>query len=98
MQFGLVFNRYLDLTDAVRAGARVAAVSRSVPSPDNTAKAAVRNAATGLDQSKLDVQVNSNWQPGSDVTVSGSYPYSLTIFGIPVHSGSLTSQTTERVE
>jgi hypothetical protein len=94
----LTFNNYLNLTDAVRAGARVAAVSRSATDPTNTAKAAVRNAAGGLTQSQLDVQVNSNWQAGSDVTVAGSYPYTLSIFGIPVYSGSLTSTTTERVE
>lgn len=98
MQLGLTFNNYLDLTDAVRSGARVAAVSRSVPDPNGASESAVRRAANGLTQTKLVVTVNSTWQPGSDVTVTGSYPYTLTIFGIPVHSGSLTSSTTERVE
>jgi hypothetical protein len=32
------------------------------------------------------------------VTVSATYPYTLSIFGIAVTSGSLTSSTTERVE
>jgi Flp pilus assembly protein TadG len=98
VQLGLTFNNYLDLTDAVRAGARVAAVSRSVPDPNTAAASAIRRAANGLTQQKLDVTVDSTWQPGADVTVTGKYPYTLTIFGIPVHSGSLTSSTTERVE
>ncbi len=33
IQFGIVFNHYLTLTDAVRAGARQAAVSRTLPRP-----------------------------------------------------------------
>ncbi len=33
IQFGIVFNHYMTLTDAVRAGARQAAVSRTLPEP-----------------------------------------------------------------
>ncbi len=33
IQFGILFNHYLTLTDAVRAGARQAAVSRTLPEP-----------------------------------------------------------------
>lgn len=98
VQLGLTFNNYLNLTDAVRAGARTAAVSRSLTDPAAAAKAAVHNAAGGMTQSKLDVDVQSSWQAGRDVTVTGSYPYEISIFGLPVYKGSLTSTTTERVE
>jgi Flp pilus assembly protein TadG len=98
VQFGITYNHYVDLTDAVRSGARVAAVSRAVADPGTAAESAVRDAANGLTQSSLDVQVDSDWQPGSDVTVTGSYPYTLTIFGLQLYSGSLKSKTTERVE
>jgi hypothetical protein len=58
----------------------------------------VRNAAGGLDQSTFVPTVSSGWNPGDDVTVSATYPYSISLFGLVVASGNLTSTTTERVE
>jgi Flp pilus assembly protein TadG len=98
VQFGILFNNYLTLTDAVRAGAREAAVVRDSADPAGAATAAVRSSASSLDQSHLAVGVTSGWQPGSDVTVTASYPYAVSLLGWVVASGSLTSQTTERVE
>jgi Flp pilus assembly protein TadG len=97
-QFGITFNRYLALTDAVRAGARAAAVSRHAEDPAGTAEARVREAAANLDQADLSVTVTSSWETGDDVVVSASYPYSINLLGVVVASGDLTSQTTERVE
>ena len=99
IQFGMAFKDYLSLTDAVRAGARKAAVSRNVSDPVGTTRTAVRNAASDLDQSKLpNPDVASSWQPGTDVKVSAQYPFRINLFGIPVVTGNLKSSTTERVE
>ena len=98
VQFGIVFNNYVTLTDAVRAGARTAVVSREATDPAGTATAALRASATNLNQSKLAVSVSSSWAPGSTVTVTATYPYSVSLLGWVVHAGSLTSTTTERVE
>jgi Flp pilus assembly protein TadG len=98
IQFGIVFNQYLTLTDAVRAGARKAAVSRQASNPSAAAQSAVKGAAGDLDQSKLSITVTSSWQPGSDVTVGATYPYSINLLGMVVKSGALSSSTTERVE
>lgn len=98
LQLGVVFNNYLTLTDAVRAGARQAAVGRSVADPVGSVVSRVRTSAAGLDQTKLSVSVTSPWTQGSNVTVSASYPYSVNLLGLVVRSGSLTSVTTERVE
>ena len=98
IQFGIVYKDQLALTDAVRVGARQAAVSREMPDPPATAEAALRSAADHLDQSNLNVSVTSSWVQGEDVTVSANYPYDISIFGLVVKSGSLTSETTERVE
>jgi Flp pilus assembly protein TadG len=98
VQFGITFNNYLTLTDAARAGARRAAVSRQVPDPVEAAVSAVRTSATDLNQDNLQVSVTSSWTPGSDVTVTATYPYSINLMGIVVHSGELSSSTTERVE
>ena len=98
VQFGITFNHYLTLTDSVRAGARKAAVSREVSDPVGAAVAQVRASASDLKQSNLSVTVSSSWAPGGDVTVTAKYPYSINIMGIVVHSGQLSSSTTERVE
>ena len=99
MQFGITFKDYLSLTDAVRAGARKAAVSRNASNPVGVTRTAVRNAATDLDASKLpDPVVVSTWKAGTEVKVSAQYPYHIELFGIPVISGDLKSTMTERVE
>lgn len=99
-EFGIAFNNYVTLTDATRVGARKATVSRFLGDNGASAVAAARNAAPGLDSKKLVVTATStNWTtPGSDVTVTASYPYSIDILGWVVKSGNLTSTTHERLE
>jgi len=98
IQFGIVFNNYITVTDAVRAGARKGAVGRHIQNPDAAVVQSVRDAATDLRQSDLNVSVTSSWLHGEDVTVTGSYPYSISLLGLVVKSGRLTSTTKERVE
>jgi Flp pilus assembly protein TadG len=100
VQFGIVFHNYVTLTDAVRAGSRQAAVGRHLSDPEGAAEERVRDSAANLDQAKLvvDVQAPAVWQPGEDVTVEATYPYSINLLGMVVASGDLTSKTTERVE
>jgi Flp pilus assembly protein TadG len=100
IQFGLVFNNYLTLTDAVRAGARKAAVGRKLPDPPGSAKQAVRDAATDLKQSDLNVNVTVNpaWSAGAEATVTADYPYAISLLGLVVKSGRMHSTTKERVE
>jgi Flp pilus assembly protein TadG len=101
IQFGIVFNHYLDLTDAVRAGARIAAVSRQTNDPlgpDGVATAAVIKSAGDITIDPKQVSVDSTWNPGEEVTVQAAYPYRINLFGWVVASGDLHSTTTERVE
>lgn len=98
IQFGIVFNNYVTLTDATRAGARKAAVGRQLANPQGTTVTAVRNSATDLNQSDLSVSVSSTWAAGSDVSVTASYPYSISLLGMVVKSGRISSTTRERVE
>jgi Flp pilus assembly protein TadG len=101
-QFGIVYNNWVTLTDAARAGARQAAVSRGLADPNATAVARVKASATDLDQSKLSVSVTPatgpGWTQGADTTVQATYPYSINIMGITVVSGNLKASTTERIE
>jgi Flp pilus assembly protein TadG len=100
VQFGIAFMHSVTLTDAVRAGARKAAVSRTATDPAQTTKNAVLGAASDLDASTLSprISVSSTWQPGDNVTVNATYPYKISLLGIVVASGDLHSTTTERVE
>jgi len=100
VQFGIAFNNYVTLTDAVRAGARKAAVSRNTIDPPGTCKATILNAADNLDRSILEptIRCDSSWDPGRDVEVHEDYPYSINLLGWTVYSGRLNSTTKERVE
>jgi Flp pilus assembly protein TadG len=102
LQFGIVFNNYIQVTAAAREGARKAAVSRGLGASGakSAAVTAAKGAAPGLDQSKLTVTFpnNPSFTAGTDVVVQVTYPYSINILGKVVGSGNLTSSTTMRVE
>jgi len=100
IQFGIVFNNYITLTDAVRAGARKGAVGRHLSDPSGAVETTVRDAATDLNQSDLIVNVDPDpdWTANAEVTVNATYPYRISLLGIPVMSGRLSSTTKERVE
>jgi Flp pilus assembly protein TadG len=101
IQFGIVFNNYVTLTDAVRAGARKAAVSRNLGAASAVAatQLAVRDSAADLDKTKLpDATVSGTFQHADPVTVCAQYPYSINLIGLVVASGNLKSCTKERVE
>jgi Flp pilus assembly protein TadG len=97
IQFGVTFNHYLTLTDAVRAGARKGAVSRHEKDPVGVTVDQVRRAATDLKPADLQVAVLSSWDAGDEVEVSASYPYSIKVLGMTIKSGRMNSKTTERV-
>ena len=100
VQFGVAFNNYVTLTDAVRAGARKAAVSRNSSDPAGACRAAVVAARGSLDQTELesDLSCTSSWAPGAEVTVHASYKFDIKLLDWSVHSGRLNSTMKERVE
>lgn len=102
IQFGLTLRNYVTLTDAVRAGARTAAVSRLLqPGARTTAiDQKIQSASSDLSPSiaSSDITITSTWQYGDDVSVTATYPYSISLFGVVIASGNLSSTTTERVE
>jgi Flp pilus assembly protein TadG len=106
IQFGIIWNNYVTLTDAVRAGARKAVVSKD----EASAEAAVRHSAGNLNGAtncpRLCPTVTSSWISGSDVTVSATYEPDLSVlgdalrfFGVDLEKiVLLKAETTERVE
>jgi Flp pilus assembly protein TadG len=100
IQFGRLYNSNETITNATRAGARVAAVSRTASDPVGATIQAVKNSAPNLDLSQVTVTVTPAppWPQGSSVTVTATYPYSINLLGMVVKSGMLSSSTKERVE
>lgn len=107
-QVGIAYSHYMALTDAVRAGSRQGAVSR-LTDPASAAEARVRQAASGsLDSAAggplavtvtfKDLGGGTQVVQGGDITVRATYPYEINLLGLVVKSGTLTSETTERVE
>lgn len=99
-QFGIAFNNYLTLTDAARAASRKGAVSRTVSNPANVCESAGYAAGGSLKNPKTDFKVtcSSSWLPGTDLTVTATYPYSIKLLNWVVAGGQLTSTMKERIE
>lgn len=100
VQFGIVWNNYVTVTDAARAGVRKAAVSRHT-NPASEGCKTVRSSAGTLDPAKVGCKVTVVGpldRPGADVTVEVTYDYSVKLLGVAVKSGKLLSKTTERME
>jgi Flp pilus assembly protein TadG len=102
VEFGITFSHYVTLTDAARVGARKAITVRISGTTPEAARQAVRDAAGGLDQGQLDVNVDdSDWaSAGSQITVTATYPYTINIplLGMSVVSGTLNATAKERLE
>jgi Flp pilus assembly protein TadG len=109
IQFGLALQNYVALTDAVRVGARQAAVSRSIEPESSRVPLVVykvERAGANLDKSKLRVTVTpwdpvnnvSAWVQSGDVTVAAEYPFKINVLGLVLYNGTIKSRTTERVE
>jgi Flp pilus assembly protein TadG len=102
MQFGVIFNNYVTLTDAARAASRKGAVSRNLSA--SAAKAACEDtghqAGLNLNNWGTDfvLTCSSSWAIGSDVTVTATYPYQVSLLGLVVANGQLNTTMKERVE
>src|SRR5256885_9268611 len=72
IQFGILFNNYVTLTDALRAAARKAPGSRQITgtTPQPACIDQVKSSASDLDMSKLTASCQSDWQLTSTLTVT----------------------------
>jgi Flp pilus assembly protein TadG len=104
-QVGTVFSNYIDLSEAAREGARAAALSGAPPSagdvPSLTAAqsegtyAATNSASVpGMTVSIAAVGV---WTAGGKVRATVSAPYTLSLFGVAVTSGTMSVSDDMRV-
>lgn len=99
-QFGIAFNNYLTLTDAARAASRKGAVSRGTANPQSSCQSAGYAAGGNLKNpgTQFIVTCSGSFQAGTDVTVTATYPYAISLMGLVVKSGQLTATMKERVE
>jgi len=102
IQFGIAFNNYVTITDAARAGARKAAVSRQSSNPVGDCQNAVTAAVDNLNMTQPGAGITCTFDPsmqqGTTVQVQVNYPYTINLFGIPITSGTLTSVMKEKLE
>ena len=103
-QFGQVYLQYQEVSAATSEGARKASNMAAIADPGRTSTiVATVRAGTSVgnngeyDGSNLSVAVDSTWTPGSPVTVTSTYPASVSIFGITIFSDNLTTRRTARV-
>ena len=107
IEFGIAFNHS---SDGHRCRAGRGATGGRQPDAAREAQAPRRgNRGTGAvggqgslsdagDPTALVVTVTSTFAQGSDVTVKATYPYTISLLGLPIKQGLFTSETTERVE
>jgi Flp pilus assembly protein TadG len=112
LQFGLMFNKYISLTDAARLGARSLSLGRGSPgNPCADAQTQLQNneAVTLPDATVVPgypVFGNSadncgnpgSWNAGDSVTFKITAPYNLQVFGINFGTVHLTAQATDAIE
>lgn len=99
-QFGQTYADYIQVTNAARDGGRKALVSRGDTNGVSDTITAAKNATWWLDTSKMGVTVSpaQPWAQGQNVTVVVTYPYSISLLGFVVASGTLKSTTSVRME
>lgn len=97
LQLGAVFLQTQQLSSAVSEGARRAIVLSQDPDRDALVEEAVQDAAPSLDAASLDVAVESSWELGEPVTVTGSYPISVDVMGLVIYDDVVTNERTMRV-
>jgi Flp pilus assembly protein TadG len=104
-QVGTVFSNYIDLSEAAREGARAAALSGAPTAPGDTVSLtnaqnqgtfAATNSAS-VPGMAVAITTDTTWQAGAKVRATVTAPYSLSLFGIAVTSGTMTVSDVMRV-
>jgi Flp pilus assembly protein TadG len=104
-QVGTIFSNYIDLSEAARAGARAAALSGAPTASGDTAsfntavsegQFAATNSAT-VPGMAVTITSVTPWMAGARVRATVTAPYSLTLFGVSVSSGTINVTDDMRV-
>jgi Flp pilus assembly protein TadG len=104
-QVGTIFSNYIDLSEAARAGARAAAISGAPTlagdtTSFNTAVSEGQFAATSsatVTGMTVTITAVTPWMAGARVRATVTAPYSLSLFGVAVTSGTMNVTDDMRV-
>jgi Flp pilus assembly protein TadG len=104
-QVGTVFSNFVDMSEAARSGARAAALSGAPPSANDApsltaAKAQGQFAATNsasVPGMVVTISAVGTWTAGGKVRATVTAPYSLSLFGVSVTSGTMSVTDDMRV-
>lgn len=108
-QFGSAFSDYISVADAARAAARKASSfgASSTVDPANAATSLAQAVSSSegssghtcaTDNWCTTVTASPTWTAGNPVSATVTAPYSISIFGIVVTSGTLRHTVTMRIE
>jgi Flp pilus assembly protein TadG len=104
-QVGAIFSNFIDISEAARSGARAAALS-GAPTTSNDAPSlaaaktegqfAATNSAS-VPGMVVTISAVGTWTAGSKVRATVTAPYTLSLFGVSVSSGTLSVTDDMRV-
>jgi Flp pilus assembly protein TadG len=104
-QVGTIFSHFIDISEAARSGARAAALS-GAPSSTNDAPSLAAAQAEGqfaatnsasVPGMVVTISAIGTWTAGSKVRATVTAPYTLSLFGVSVSSGTLSVSDDMRV-
>jgi Flp pilus assembly protein TadG len=108
-QFGVAFSNYINVTDAARAAARKASTYGASSTYDATTEATSRAQAIASSEGAsghtcaadnwcTTLVASPSWVAGNPVAATVTAPYSISIFGLSIASGTLSHTVTMRIE
>jgi Flp pilus assembly protein TadG len=108
-QFGVAFSDYISVADAARAAARKASTFGAKSTYDPLTEATSRSQAkASSDESSghtcaadnwcTTITASPTWVAGNPVAATVTAPYSISLFGINITSGTLSHTVTMRIE
>lgn len=97
--FGQMIWTAMDLVSATRDGARRAAVARAdtTTTPDTQVRNVLKSSLDRTDPEKVNITISGSWTQDAPITVRSKLPYNLSVMGLVVWHGDLTSTSTVRI-
>jgi hypothetical protein len=104
-QVGSIFSDFIDISEAARSGARAAALSGAPPSSNDAASLAAAQAegqyaatnSASVPGMTVTISAIGTWTAGSKVRATVTAPYTLSLFGVAISSGTLSVADDMRV-
>jgi Flp pilus assembly protein TadG len=105
-QVGTIFSNYVDMSEAARDGARAAAISGAPTSSNDATSLAAAQAqgnfaatnSASVPGMTVSIAAIGTWTAGGKVRATVSAPYTLSLFGVAVTSGTMSVTDDMRVQ